>query len=92
MAIAVTVQPHITTVEPRFIELSRWASETAWNLSPVGTIPILANEDEWRRWADAVVALPALAGVGAPRAEGFASWQAWAEQVNQSIQLVRVRG
>lgn len=89
MALPTTILRHASTVDPRFLSAERWARETAWNLSPIGTIPVLHDEEDWRRWADAVVALPALSALGAPRSTGFGTWQAWASEFNISAQLVQ---
>ena len=79
---------YATTVDPRFLDFNRWASETAWNLSPFATVPAPDGEDEWVRWARYVVGIPALNARNPPRPEGFASWAEWATEVNQTIQLM----
>ncbi len=78
----------VATVDPRFLTLTRWASETAWNLAPFATIPILRDETAWQDWARYVIGIPSLNALGAPRPEGFSRWEDWGQALNQTIRLL----
>jgi len=79
---------NVTVVDPRFITLSRWASETAWNLAPFATMPQLLDETKWQDWARYAVGVPAVNALQPPRPEGFSRWEDWADAFNQTIQLL----
>lgn len=79
---------NVTTIDPRFISVTRWASETAWNLSPFATIPILLDEDAWQDFARYICGVPAINALNPPRPEGFSDARAWAVALNQTIQLL----
>lgn len=76
------------TIIPRFISVRDWTAQTTMMLISFGTIPKLLKEDEWRGWAAAVVVLPEIAAVNAPRPEGFATWQDWATAFNAQLRLL----
>lgn len=75
-------------VNPRGIDMLRWAGQMALSLSAYGNVPVLTDPAHWRTWAGVVVAIPAVAAVGAPRPEPFNDWRQWAEQFNLSLRLL----
>lgn len=79
---------NVSTVDPRFLSATRWAAETAWNLSPFATIPRLENEKAWQDWARYIVGVPSINALQPPRPEGFTDWRRWAVALNQTIQLL----
>lgn len=83
-----TVVRFATVVDPRFLSLTRWASETAYNLAPFATVPQLLDEDDWKDWARYVAGVPALNARQPPRPEAFDKWQQWAVAINQAIELM----
>lgn len=70
------------------IDVVNWAAQSTVLLSPYGNIPKLIDPEAWRDWARAVIALPAIAAVGAPRPEGFQHWQDWGRQFNVVARLL----
>lgn len=79
---------NVTIVDPRFISLTRWADETAWNLSPFATIPKLVDENLWHDFARYICGVPSINALQPPRPEGFSRWEDWAVSLNQTIQLL----
>ncbi len=76
------------TVNPTRTDPAHWCSQMALSLSQYGPIPKLLDPAGWREWAAIVVSIPAIAGVGAPRPERFASWRPWAHEFNQAIRVL----
>lgn len=76
------------TIDPRFMNVVNWAAQSTALLAPYGTVPILLHPDKWKDWARIVIALPAVAALGAVRPEGFHRWEEWATQFNQTARLL----
>ena len=70
------------------MEAPAWAAQMTTLLAPYGTIPKLLTEDEWRGWAAAVINLPALSALNAPRPEVYESWQDWGRAFNLVARLL----
>ena len=70
------------------IDPVRWADQMILSLSAYGNVPRMAKPADWRDWANVVIAFPALAAVGAPRPERFATWADWVHQFNISLRLL----
>lgn len=77
-----------TAIDTRLIDVVSWAAQMTTLLAPYGTVPVLRSPDDWRWWAAVVVALPAIAALGAPRPEPFPTWQDWARQFNPIARLL----
>ena len=75
-------------IDTRFLTAQQWAAQTVPIILKYGGVPRLDREEDWRSWAAAVVALPALAAVAAPRPEAFSDWREWAQRFNQAARLL----
>lgn len=75
-------------IDPRAIDVVRWASETTTVLLPYGFVPVLRDPAQWQQWARYVLLIPAVAGLGTPRPEGYSDWRKWAEAFNVTVRLL----
>lgn len=79
------------TIRPELITWERWSTFMQQDLARFGPgIPLGISDRHWQIWARAVVALPALAGVGAASPDGFTDWREWAHMLNESLRLLGV--
>jgi hypothetical protein len=75
-------------IDFRGMDPVRWTNAMALSLSQYGNVPKLGDAAQWRAWGSVVTSFPALAAIGAPRPERFASWEAWVRQFNLSLRLL----
>lgn len=72
----------VIAVQPRGLTLEDWAAQL--RIDVTDAVPVYGGGD-WQEWARACLALDAFQKGGAPRPEGFANWQDWAERVFQAL-------
>lgn len=72
-------------IDPRFVDLYRWADETVGLLYDVSAVPRLDAPGEWLPWARDVVGTPAIAAFNPPDPDHFADWREWAVEFNEAI-------
>lgn len=71
-------------IDPAFLSAVDWTAQTTPILVRYGSVPQIASDDEWRLWADQVLALPAVTGVNPPQHDGFQDWREWALRFNEA--------
>lgn len=69
--------------EPQGLEFAEWGSLVAEQLEAYGVSA--PRSETWQDWVSALFYVPALAQLGIPTVEGFATWQAWAAQFIGSV-------
>jgi len=67
--------------DPRTFTWDRWCELMAelFAANQLGTAP----ESQWREWANALSGIGRF--TGAPSADGFATWQDWAQALNNAV-------
>ena len=76
--------------DPRFLTWPHWIELTGSALKPYGYTPRKVEEKDWRQWAEAAFALPALAEKGIPSPYGYAGWRDWAYKLNEALLLLGI--
>lgn len=69
---------------PVGVDLETWAASLLIDY-PADNIPYLDREDQWRVWADFVVAGTSFTKASAPGPEWFDDWRAWAFAVYRAM-------
>lgn len=64
---------------PQGLSFVEWGSLVSEQLSSYGVQAPVA-EDSWKTWVAALFYVPELSTLNVPSADGFASWQDWAQQ------------
>jgi len=62
--------------------LISWASSLIIDF-PTDNIPILRNENEWKRWGDMLVQETTFANNGAPGTLMYNDWKTWAYAIGK---------
>lgn len=77
----------LVPVDPRLVDLPRWADETFGLLYDLSAVPRLdaQGEREWIDWARLLVGTPAIAAFNPPDPDSFADWRDWAVRFNEAI-------
>lgn len=76
------------SIDPRFLTIERWTSQTAPLLLQFGFVPSEADSDTWQRWATSARSLPSFGSLQIPDPRTFDDWQAWAFMFNEKIGLL----
>lgn len=70
--------------EPSGLTFSQWGAVVAEQLSQYG-VSAPYNDDSWKTWVCALFYVPELVAMNIPSAEGFDTWEPWAEQFIGSV-------
>jgi len=71
--------------DPRGLTFEEWGTYTAFDIAAIGNVPVEPREEDWEAFGRSLLTVPALSGLGIPDPTGFATWQAWAHQVNEGL-------
>lgn len=67
-------------IDPRYMTAVEWCNQMVQSLSTVMVAPKITHADEWRSWAERVVANPTIRQSQPPDPRFFDSWLEWAER------------
>jgi hypothetical protein len=65
---------------PIHTTLPAWAASLIIDF-PSDDIPVLSNEDDWKRWGNQLVQSSTFSQNGAPGTAGYNDWQKWAQAI-----------
>ena len=74
------LMPRYAITLPVGMNVQDWAYAVNLDLSRVGTVGILANPNEWQKWALGVVQIPELSPLNPPNPMEFSDWREWANR------------
>lgn len=69
---------------PEGLKFTDWGALVAEQLAEFG-ISSPYNEDSWKTWVCALFYVPELVEMNIPTADGFETWQEWANQFIGSV-------
>lgn len=70
--------------EPAGMHFEQWGAVVAEQLAQYG-VSTPYNSDSWKTWVCALFYVPELVAMNIPSAEGFETWESWAEQFIGSV-------
>lgn len=73
---------------PEFISLRDWADSLIIDF-PNDNVPIIYNEEDWKRWGNSVVTGPSFQSLQAPNTDLYDNWQDWAFVLYRTAGLVQ---
>lgn len=74
-------------IDPRGMTAFDWCNQMVQNLASLMNAPKLLRDEDWKDWARAVIANPAISGFQPPNPMQFENWQDWAERFIQVVSL-----
>lgn|GEM_PF-2586848 len=75
-------------IDPRMMSFELWSAMMVHLLSSYGVVSDHRAGASWRAWGEEVIGLPQIAALLPPHPEGFSDWQAWAHELNRSLDLL----
>lgn len=66
------------------LDFTQWGALVAEQLAQFG-VSAPYNSDSWKTWVCALFYVPELVEMNIPSAEGFSTWQEWANQFIGSV-------
>jgi len=75
------LQPQIRLIYPTFMNAAAWCNQMSLALAPIGQLPTVRNDADWRTWAREVVRNTNLSVYQPPKpVERFKDWRQWASE------------
>lgn len=71
--------------DPRYHSLRDWADFTVFDLERYAAIGRLDKEEDWQRWAAAIVGINGISQKNPPSPYDFSDWRDWAARFYQIL-------
>lgn len=75
----------VVALDPRFLDIERWSSQTAALLLPYGFVFPQATEENWHQWGEQLKNIPVMAAAHVPSPGLYDDWRLWAHRVNERL-------